>query len=148
VGAPRIAFAVAADPADEARRLFLHVKNNLAAAPQGLAFRVEQAILGEPGKAIVASRLKWDAAPVSISADEAMAAANGGAGGAKKVDSAEAFLREELAEGPVAWQRLKSDADGAGLSWASVRRAKEKLGVVSSRIGGIAGDGEWEWSLP
>jgi hypothetical protein len=70
-----MAFAVAADPSDEARRLFLPVKNNLAAVPQGLAFRVEQAIVGEPGKAVVAARLKWDAAPVSISADEAMAAA-------------------------------------------------------------------------
>jgi KaiC/GvpD/RAD55 family RecA-like ATPase len=40
-GAPRAAFAVIEDAENEGRRLFLHAKNNLAAPPQGLAFRLE-----------------------------------------------------------------------------------------------------------
>lgn len=54
------------------RRLFLHAKNNLAAPPQGLAFTLEQSIIGDTG--IVASRIVWETEPVDISADAAMAA--------------------------------------------------------------------------
>src|SRR5262249_12683769 len=65
-GAPRAAFVVIDDAEHDGRRLFLHAKNNLAPAPQGLAFRVEQCLVGD----ILASRIVWDAAPVAISANE------------------------------------------------------------------------------
>jgi hypothetical protein len=45
--AARFAFAVIEDAENEGRRLFLHVKNNLAAPPQGLAYRIEQTIVAE-----------------------------------------------------------------------------------------------------
>src|SRR6516225_6521551 len=70
-GAPRAAFAVIDDAEHDGRRLFLHAKNNLARAPQGLAFRLEQSIVGDD---IVASRVLWDAQPVAITANEALAA--------------------------------------------------------------------------
>lgn len=70
-GAPRAAFAVIEDAEHDGRRLFLHAKNNLACAPQGLAFRLEQCIIGED---IVASRVWWDTEPIAITADEALAA--------------------------------------------------------------------------
>ena len=53
-GAPRAAFAVIEDAEHDGRRLFLHAKNNLAPAPQGLAFRLEQCLVGD---GIVASRI-------------------------------------------------------------------------------------------
>src|SRR5262249_2253901 len=68
-GAPRAAFAVIADPEQEGRRLFLPVKNNLAPAPQGLAYRLEQRLVGdETDGIIVASRSVWDLDPVTITA--------------------------------------------------------------------------------
>ena len=70
-GAPRAAFAVIEDGEDASRRLFLHAKNNLAQAPQGLAFRLEQCLVGN---GILASRIFWDADPVAITANEALAA--------------------------------------------------------------------------
>ena len=44
---PRAAFAVIDDAENEGRKLFLHAKNNLAAPPQGLAFRLEQRIVAD-----------------------------------------------------------------------------------------------------
>src|SRR5262249_6761644 len=70
-GAPRAAFAVIEDAEHEGRKLFLHAKNNLTGAPQGLAFRLEQCLIDE---VIVASRVWWETAPVAITANEALAA--------------------------------------------------------------------------
>jgi AAA domain len=53
-GAPRAAFAVIEDAEHDGRRLFLHAKNNLARPPQGLAFRLEQCVIGD---GIIASRV-------------------------------------------------------------------------------------------
>jgi hypothetical protein len=75
-GAPRAAFAVIEDGEHEDRRLFLHAKNNLARAPQGLAFRLEQCLVSE---GIGASRIVWDTEPVAITANEALAAETAGA---------------------------------------------------------------------
>jgi putative DNA primase/helicase len=45
IGAPRVAMVVVED-SDKDRRLLLHAKNNLAPPPQGLAFRLQQEIVG------------------------------------------------------------------------------------------------------
>jgi putative DNA primase/helicase len=97
-GAPRAAFAVIEDAEHDGRRLFLHAKNNLAPAQQGLAFRLEQCLVDE---GIVASRITWDAEPVTITANEALAAdAAGPEGRTGKAEGIE-FLQAALADGPV-----------------------------------------------
>ena len=55
------------------------------------------------------------------------------------------FLREELAHGPQSTQDIKKAAASAGLSWATLRRAKETLEVRSSKAGITKG---WAWELP
>jgi predicted ATP-dependent serine protease len=77
VGAPRIAFAVIEDADDKDRRLLLHAKNNLAAQPQGLAFRVQPVLVGGD-QTIMASCVNWETEPVTITANEALAAEAGG----------------------------------------------------------------------
>jgi putative DNA primase/helicase len=146
VGAPRMAFAVIEDAEDKDRRLLLHAKNNLAASPQGLAFRLRQTIVGEPRKGIVASRVDWDVEPVDITANEALAAEAGNTS-AKPREEAEAFLKELLADGPVAARQVKADANDAGLSWATIRRAKARIGLVVSREGFGPGS-VIRWALP
>jgi hypothetical protein len=75
IAAPRIGFTVIADPDDPDRRLFLHVKNNISRAPQGLALRIEQRIVGFDEKGdFVASCIAWEGEIVEKTADEALRA--------------------------------------------------------------------------
>jgi putative DNA primase/helicase len=146
-GAPRAAFAVIDDAENEGRKLFLHAKNNLAAPPQGLAFRLEQTIVADN---IVASRVAWDGEPVIITANQALAAEAAGDDSRTARGDAEEFLRELLASGPVPQKEVKDAAEGAGLAWATVRRAKERLGVEAIRETETEfgkGTGRWLWRL-
>jgi len=152
VGAPRAAFAVIEDADNEGRILFLHAKNNMAPKPQGLAYRLLQTIVGDN---IVASYVHWEDTPVTISADQALRAADDqGIGGGAGAD-AEEFLRNVLAEGPVSVKDIQAEARAAGHSWATVRRAKDRLRVVSEHVpqgrdddGRLDGHGYWQWRLP
>jgi hypothetical protein len=144
VGAPRMGFAVIEDAEDKDRRLLLHAKNNLAAPPQGLAFRLRQTVVGGPGKDIVASCVDWEPDPVTITANEALAAETG-SNGPSPCQEAEAFLRELLADGALPQKQVKADSHAAGLSWATVRRAKARLKIKPYKSGM---DGGWLWGLP
>jgi len=148
VGAPRAAFAVIEDGDDRDRRLFLHAKNNLAAPPQGLAFRLEQTIVGEIGEGIAASRVKWDHDPVSMTANDALMADAGSGESRSAKEEGDAFLREILAEGSVLVTEVKRQAAEAGISIGTLKRSKHSLGVTSHREGGIAETGQWFWTLP
>jgi hypothetical protein len=65
------------------------------------------------------------------------------------IDKAVDFLGEQLAAGPMTSEEIRTRAKDAGFSWATVRRAKGQLGVLSMRKSeGGAGAGEWLWSLP
>jgi putative DNA primase/helicase len=144
VGAPRAAFAVIEDAEDEGRRLFLHAKNNLASPPQGLAYRLEQCLIGD---GIPASRVVWDAQPVTITANEALAA--DAAGTETRTAKAEAteFLQAVLSNGPVPAAEVNRMAREHGFTTKAVRSAREALGVKIERDGFGPGSKSL-WSLP
>jgi hypothetical protein len=146
VAAARAAFMVTRDADDDTRRLFLPVKNNLAPLGKGLAFRLEQRLVAD---GIVGSSVAWETETVTITADQALQAADEGGGGGGAGADAEEFLREALAGGAVAVIDLQADAKQAGLSWATIRRAKDRLGVVAKREShGRDGGGRWAWAMP
>jgi hypothetical protein len=146
VAAARAAFMVTRDAEDEIRRLFLPVKNNLAPLGKGLAFRLEQRLVAD---GIVGSSVAWETETVTITADQALQAADDRGGGGGAGADAEEFLREALAGGAVAVIDLNADAKEAGLSWATIRRAKDRLGVVAKREShGRDGGGRWTWAMP
>jgi putative DNA primase/helicase len=138
VGAPRIALAVLEQ---DGRRLLLHAKNNLAPAPKGLAYDIEEKIVGHN---IVSSRVAWGFEHVDISADDAMQDGRGRQ--APERDDAEKFLRDKLSGGPMKQSEIKDEAvNGQGFSWATMRRAQNKLGIISKKDGLQGG---WVWELP
>ncbi len=141
VGVARMAFAVIEDADNPERRLMLSAKNNLAALPSGLAYRLKQTIVD---KGIVASRVDWEHEHVTITANEALAADSGNAA-ARPCEEAEGFVRELLADGPAPAKQVQADAAAVGLSWATVRRAKDRFGIKPYKGGMDAG---WLWSLP
>jgi putative DNA primase/helicase len=124
--------------------LVLHAKNNMAPKPQGLAYRLLQTIIGDADKGIVASYVHWDSSPVTISANDALGAAES-SGSRNAREEAEEFLRDLLAGGPIPQTEVRAAAEGAGLAWATVRRAKGRLGVEPHKDGM---DGGWTWTLP
>lgn len=47
------------------------------------------------------------------------------------LESACQFLLEEFKDGPVNNEQIEEDAKSAGCTWATVRRAKNELGVIA-----------------
>lgn len=146
VAAARAAWIVAKDPQDPARRLFLPAKNNLGPDSTGLAFNIESAAV-EDG--IETSRLVWHAGTVTMTATEALAAEHGHdqRTDATQRDEAEDWLTDLLSVGPVPSEDLKSRARADGIAWATVRRAKDTIGIKARRHG-FGADGKWIWELP
>jgi hypothetical protein len=145
VGAPRAAFAVIEDA--DSRMLFLHAKNNMAANPQWLAYRLVQMLVdGEGGQSIIASYVVWDNAPVVLSADEALRASEDGGDKTAKAEAME-FLRAALADGSMPAAEVNRMAREHGLTAKVVRSAREALGVKIERDGFGPGSKSL-WSLP
>jgi hypothetical protein len=87
----------------------------------------------------------WDSDPVTMTANEALAAEAGTSDQKSARCEAEEFLRDLLVSGPIPQREVKAAAEGAGVTWATVRRAKERLSVKAHKAGM---DGGWLWSLP
>ena len=93
---------------------------------------------------LLASAVFFDTMPVTMSAD-AVLANSADCGSAPARREAELFLRSTLADGPMAAKKIKVEALDAGLAWKTVWRAKDALGVKSSKT---SVKGGWLWSLP
>jgi len=100
---------------------------NLSEGLPTLAFRIED----EGG----GPKVKWDAAPLSITPDEAMAAE--AQQPRDKVDEAECdtWPRQLLADGPLLSKRLYEMGTAAGFSEDQVKRAKKRVGTRARKLG-------------
>jgi hypothetical protein len=116
----------------------------MAPKPQGLAYRLVQTIVGAD---IVASYVAWDSQPVSMTANEALAASAGGEEGRSAKAEAMEFLREALAKEPMPAADVTKMAREHGLTPKVVRSAREALNVKIERDGFGPGSKSL-WSLP
>jgi hypothetical protein len=139
IGAARVALLIAQDPDDPERRILATIKNNLAPHPPSLAFR----LMGDVTHA--AARIEWlgesehrASALLAMPVDDEERGA---------LDEACDVLRVILADGPVAARDAEREAHAAGVSRATLLRARKATGVVSERVGGLGRAGGWQWRL-
>lgn len=144
VAAARAAYIVVRDAENNARRLLLPAKNNVGKDQAGLAFSVESYQL--PG-GIETSRVLWEPEPVTVTADEAMAAPATDED-RTMTDEAVAFLRAALSGGArLLGREIKRDAIDAGISDKALRSARIRLGIKPESEG-FGKDRGTYWRLP
>jgi RecA-family ATPase len=136
VAAARASWLMTNDPDDPERRLVLPVKNNLSKTSTGLACRISK------------GRVQWEKNPVFESANEILAAEEGNADEAVDKCNAKEFLLSCLTDGPLPSLEVIAQGKENGFSLRTLKRAKQALGIRSTRVEGIAERGHWQWELP
>jgi len=130
---PRLAFMAITDPKLPDRRLFLPYKNSLGKLPDGLGYFIESAFVGED-RHILSSRIVWDSAPVTMTANEALAATveNQKSGAAKKADD---FLRTNMADPgePYSAAELIEKAKMEGINERTLQRRAKERGIKKTK---------------
>lgn len=131
-------------------RLFCRAKSNIGPDDGGFEYDLHQGELKtHPG--VFASSVLWGES-VEGAARELLATADatGSDGEGGTLAGAKQFLTSLLASGPLPSKAIKSDADGAGYSWTTIRRAQKALGIEPTKEGGHFGTGkqQWLWRLP
>lgn len=123
------------DPDDNGRRLLLPGKMNLSSPAAGLAFRIS----GNP------ARVEYEPDPVAMTANDALAAQAGRAGGRRtERDDAAEWLRDYLSDGPRLARDVLAEAKAAGLAKRTIERAKLVVGVRARKE---TFSGGWVWEL-
>jgi putative DNA primase/helicase len=135
--------------------MMLPIKSNLGPRKQGMSFRIETlSITG----GIIAPNIVWDTALLTVTADEALAAAAAVRAHEDEPtakDDVVDFLRHLLAEGPRAVADIEAEARAAGMLGSTTpinkdkpfRAAKEKLRIRSYQRAGQK-NGGWVWEIP
>ena len=117
----------------------LPVKNNLGDDRTGFQYRIAEKLLDYDDQTIKAPHIEWLSATQRSALD---LLASPKVERTSVVDDAKTFLEDELAIGAKHVGELKESAKSAGISWASIQRAKKELLIVTKKIS----DG-WQWSL-
>jgi putative DNA primase/helicase len=125
-------------------RVIVRAKSNIGPDRGGFTFQVlEVELPSVPG--LFASKVEW-----GVFLDEDAKAILENAAPSQKVTAlgeTTSFVKQILADGPLRQQEVKEATEAKGLAWATVRRAKTVLGIVTQKKG-YSNDGYWEWSLP
>jgi len=148
VAAARAAFLFILDTAAD-RTLMLPIKSNLSPEKGGLAFRIAQRLITDD---ILAPHIVWDGDPVSMTADEAMAAENGRNLDPTAKDDAVEFLSGLLANGPMKVTDIETEARAAGCLGTNqpigqskpFRSARDALDIQTAKLAMNEG---WSWIL-
>lgn len=127
------------------RVLMLEAKQNVAKA-KGLAYRVEQATVPTDEGPAETSYVIFDDGDVETTADDAFKPAGGfGHKPLNKTEAAKALLMVEIGNGPQEVNQLVAKAKEKGISYDTLNRAREAMGIQSVRtdFGGLV-----MWAYP
>ena len=133
---------VAAKEEDGSRRVLARAKSNIAPDDGGVAYTLE--VLEIDG-GIQTTRVLWDGKIEGTAREILGEVEHDDEDTGSDREDAKTFLYDLLADGPLATKQVKADADGAGHSWATIRRAQKSLGIEAVKDGMKGG---WKWVLP
>lgn len=136
--APRAAYMALVHPVTKNRYL-VPVKNNLGNDKTGFEYQIVEKVLQYQTTNIKTSYVDW-VGPSTLTALELLSPPKSSK--PSVVDDAKTFLEDELCKGPKSVNDLKSSAKAAGISWASVQRAKKELVINSTKLAD-----QWQWTL-
>ena len=136
----RIVLATVKDADPAAPRRLVRVKSNLG--PDGGGFEYSLSSAQVPGELFPAQCVDWGGL-LQGTARELLEVEKPDEGGA--LEAAEAFLGDLLESGPKPTSEIKVAAMAKGVAWATVRRAKDSLGLEVRKAGF---KGCWAWQLP
>ncbi|MEI8230584.1 MAG: AAA family ATPase [Candidatus Peregrinibacteria bacterium] len=129
--AARVVHLVGINPMDASERVMVCIKNNLAPFPPSIAYEVKEGLFLWKGES-------------EITADSILDSDSANSGSA--MDEAKKFLRETLSIQPRRAAEVEREAEDAGISLTTLKRAKKDIGILTDKIGGK--DGFWMWKLP
>ena len=146
--AARSVLLLAGDPThadDESRRVLAHAKCNVGPLAGSVRLHVEGCTVDDPdgGDPISTARIVWDGTADLRPEDLLVESEPAGERGA--VEEAKDFLRDALSRGAAEAEAVQRQAERLGISPATLRRAKQQLGVVSRHP---EVPGPWFWDLP
>jgi len=142
-GVVRSAFVIDRDPNDKTIIVMAPAKANWGPEADSLAYRIDGTTIRSPeGVTIQTARIVWLGAS-TVTADDMSAARHTPGPEATARTEAEAFLHEQLRDGPVASRLIGLLADTQGITESTLKRAKKTLSVTS-----IWMRGEFHTALP
>ena len=125
------------------------VKNNLSAQTKTLLYRVVSVRDTQPDFPFNVPVIEWGGES-DLSADQLFQKKDARTRAPER-EEAKAFLLEVLRGGPMKAAAVKAEAEAAGHSWVTVKRASIELGVNKTRLRAEEGRKSiqaWQWSLP
>lgn len=133
------------DAGSKPGRVMMRAKSNIGPDGGGFAYDLERRELPCANGVIVASLVRWGEAVHGSARDILADAEEIDPEGGSKLEASADWLSDLLADGPVAASEVKARAKAAGHAWKTVKRAKERLCIVSQKEGM---NGGWIWFLP
>lgn len=136
VALARSVVLVASDPDDAENRAIFHIKSNLAAPATPI------------GYAVAEDKFSWTG-PSDLTQERVNGTSTGNARIARESDKtclgdATKFLRATLESGPLWAVEVIKTAKDQGISYATLKRAKDDIGVRSIKRKGAS---QWDWFL-
>ena len=132
-GLARSVLLAGVDP-DDGRRAIVPIKQNLAAPVDPVEYRLD-----------TEGRFWWGQIAPELTSNRLLGTQ--GLRLASALDTASAFLEECLGDGERSANEIERLAKEAGISVATLKRAKDALNIKAHRAG-FGKDGRWLWSLP
>lgn len=132
---------VAAKQDGEEARVLARAKSNISLDDGGVSYYIEPCSLDG---GIETTRVAWGEKIEGSARDILGSVEASDDDETTECEDAVSFLRDLLADGPLPSKQVKADADGAGYSWATIRRAQKVAGVEAKKDGMKGG---WVWRL-